>query len=309
VKADGTLVLWGAPGRGRLGPNEPDGSKPQLQPLAVPLSGKVKQVGCGGSHTLALLADGSVWAWGRNDDYQLGVGRPTGWRDRDNPGQDSKTPVRPDGVPAAAAIAVSGEANFVLTSDGQLVGWGHSMLTLFRKAKLYNITGSLQNIKQLAGAPKALMVLLADGSVWCRGECHYVPAARRAELKAEPEAAYVQMPTQAVHADWVQVSELSGIKHLAVGPGMQFLAAAGDGRVYVWGNIFEADYRDGGWKKRFVPRVMEGLKDVVAVASGRVHSLALDSAGTLWAWGINEQGQLGTGSTTGSSTPVEVVFE
>jgi alpha-tubulin suppressor-like RCC1 family protein len=308
IKADGSLVLWGAPGRGRLGPNEPSGGEPQLTPLAVPLKGAVKQVGCGDDHNLALLEDGTVWAWGRNDDYQLGVGRPTGWRHRDDPGKDSATPVQPDEVTGGAAVAAAGQANFVLTRAGKLLGWGHSMLTLFRKAKLYDITGSLQGIKQLAGAPKALCVLLSDGNVWCRGECHYVPQKLRAELKQEPEGAYVQMPTQAVHKEWVQVAELSGITHLAVGPGMQFLAVGGDGRVWIWGNLFEADYRDGGWKKLFVPEVMQGLSQIKAVASGRVHSLALDRAGTVWAWGINEQGQLGTGTSAGSDQPVKVIF-
>jgi alpha-tubulin suppressor-like RCC1 family protein len=49
-----------------------------------------------------------------------------------------------------------------------------------------------------------------------------------------------------------------------------------------------------------------GLTDVVAVAGGRTHSLALRSDGTVWAWGGNADGQLGNGSTVSSPTPVQV---
>jgi hypothetical protein len=42
------------------------------------------------------------------------------------------------------------------------------------------------------------------------------------------------------------------------------------------------------------------------VAGGGLHSLALKSDSTVWAWGFNYYGQLGTGTTTNSSTPVQV---
>lgn len=41
------------------------------------------------------------------------------------------------------------------------------------------------------------------------------------------------------------------------------------------------------------------------VAGGQYHSLAVDGGGTVWAWGDNSSGQLGTGSTTGARSPVK----
>src|SRR5690606_27370837 len=48
------------------------------------------------------------------------------------------------------------------------------------------------------------------------------------------------------------------------------------------------------------------LTNVVAVAAGGYHSLALKSDGTVWAWGDNTHGQLGNGTYNSSSFPVQV---
>lgn len=44
----------------------------------------------------------------------------------------------------------------------------------------------------------------------------------------------------------------------------------------------------------------------MSVAAGGVHSLALKDDGTVWAWGFNDTGQLGDGTTTDRNTPVQV---
>src|SRR5262249_35113115 len=49
------------------------------------------------------------------------------------------------------------------------------------------------------------------------------------------------------------------------------------------------------------------ISGVKAVSCGYYHTLALDSTGTVWAWGHNSFGQLGTGDTTNRYTPVAVL--
>ena len=52
---------------------------------------------------------------------------------------------------------------------------------------------------------------------------------------------------------------------------------------------------------------MPGLTGIMQVAAGVGYSLALRSDGTVWAWGYNQDGQLGDGVTGGVRlTPVEV---
>jgi alpha-tubulin suppressor-like RCC1 family protein len=86
AKGDGTVVAWGNNESGELG----DGTAPQDKstPVAVqPFGphGRLRSLGAGGSHSLAVAADGTVWSWGNNSTGQLGDGtQPT----------DQHTPVK-----------------------------------------------------------------------------------------------------------------------------------------------------------------------------------------------------------------------
>ena len=54
------------------------------------------------------------------------------------------------------------------------------------------------------------------------------------------------------------------------------------------------------------PVQVSGLSSVETIASGDRHAITLKSDGTIWAWGFNDDGQLGDGTTTNSATPVQV---
>ena len=47
-------------------------------------------------------------------------------------------------------------------------------------------------------------------------------------------------------------------------------------------------------------------KKIVAIAAGKTHNLALDSAGKVYSWGENSKGELGDGSTVNRFAPVAV---
>ena len=57
-----------------------------------------------------------------------------------------------------------------------------------------------------------------------------------------------------------------------------------------------------------VPVKVKDLSNIIAIAAGGDHCLALSRNGTVWAWGNNDCGQLGNGLDYGySSTPVQVL--
>ena len=64
---------------------------------------------------------------------------------------------------------------------------------------------------------------------------------------------------------------------------------------------------DGTTTHRSTPVQVSSLSDVTAIAGGGLHTIALKSDGTVWAWGYNYFGQLGDGTTTTKrGTPVQV---
>ena len=77
------------------------------------------------------------------------------------------------------------------------------------------------------------------------------------------------------------------------------LAVGSDGNVYAWGDNSYGELGDGTTTPREKPQLIP-LPDgavVAAVCAGEIHSLALDTAGKVYAWGANASGQLGDGST------------
>lgn len=85
------------------------------------------------------------------------------------------------------------------------------------------------------------------------------------------------------------------------------LALKGDGTVWGWGYNAQGVVGNGTTTTPIATPVQaSGLTNAIAIASGDRHSLALRADGTVWAWGLNASGQLGTGNFTNSSVPVQV---
>jgi alpha-tubulin suppressor-like RCC1 family protein len=119
--SDGSYYDWGFNKEGQMG----DGTTlDALVPVRVALPGRVVQVWQGGSNarngqTLALLAKGSVWAWGAGSLGQLG----------DGTAQSSSVPVRVD-LPARvpfSQICSGGDTSYALSSSGVLWSWGGNL--------------------------------------------------------------------------------------------------------------------------------------------------------------------------------------
>jgi inhibitor of cysteine peptidase len=86
------------------------------------------------------------------------------------------------------------------------------------------------------------------------------------------------------------------------------LALKSDGTVVAWGDNSDGQLGDGTTTaRRLSPVAVPGLAAVSAVsASVGNTSFALKSDGTVMAWGKNDYGQLGDGSTAQRNSPVEV---
>lgn len=77
--------------------------------------------------------------------------------------------------------------------------------------------------------------------------------------------------------------------------------------VWAWGGGANGELgNNSSTAKQTTPVQVTGLTDIIAIAGGRNHGLALKSDGTVWAWGLNAAGRLGDNTTTTRRTPVKV---
>jgi len=115
LRQDGTVWAWGDNLDGQLGTGNNNDSKIPMQVINLT---NVKMIaahhGNPLAHNLALLQDGSVWAWGRNFYGQLG----------DETLPDTNQPVQIKTISHVKAISAGGTHSLALKQDGILWGWG-----------------------------------------------------------------------------------------------------------------------------------------------------------------------------------------
>ena len=257
----------------------------------------------GGSHSVLLQRDGTVWCWGANTYGQLGNGTTDA----------SHTPLRVEGLTGIIGVTAGLNHTVALKDDGTVWTWGRN-----NRGQLGNDSTDdsavpvqvgaagdfLMGVTAVAAGVEHTVALLADGSVWAwgynlRGQLGDGTQTRR----------LIPVPVQTGVAE----NYLTGVELIAAG-GEHTVVLKSDGTVWAWGLNSHGQLGDGSQINQELPVQVitcadfaEPLQGVVALAAGRLHSLALGTNGKVWAWGANDNQQLGnTESGLHEVLPVEV---
>jgi len=291
LKKDGTLWAWGFNYYGQLGIGTNEWEDFRSAPVQVGAERDWAAVSAGGGHTLALKKDGSLWAWGLNDDGQLG----------DNTTTRHNAPVRVGTDTDWAAISAGGYHSLALKSDGSLWAWGlnsvgqlgigTSGVKNFLKTPVR--VGTEKNWLDISAGDSHSLALKNEsgiaGSLWAWGDNFYGQLGDGTNKNSN-------VPLKVGTAtNWASVSA----------GGWHSLALKSNGSLWSWGWNFYGQLGDGTNTNRNAPVAITG-SNWETVSAGDRHSLALKSDGSLWAWGGNDVGQLGDGTTTNRQTPVSV---
>ena len=104
----------------------------------------------------------------------------------------------------------------------------------------------------------------------------------------------------------MQVSGLTNVTMISAGQSFS-LALKSDGTVWAWGSDGSGQLGDSASaSSSTTPVQVSGLTGITHIAAGNTHGLAVKNDGTAWAWGYNNEGQVGNNTTTNQFTPVQM---
>lgn len=121
IDVNGRVDCWGRDDSGQRGLGSFGSPLPKPDDPPAITEG-AQQVRVGQDHACALLEDGTVTCWGRNDYSQTGTPPNVAPRCAGMPCQPSPAPVA--GIPPAAALAIRGSTTCALSEDAELYCWG-----------------------------------------------------------------------------------------------------------------------------------------------------------------------------------------
>jgi alpha-tubulin suppressor-like RCC1 family protein len=231
----------------------------------------------GGNHSLAIKADGGLWAWGYNSCGQLGLGDGGG-------GTNRNVPFRVGGDADWAAVSAGYEHSLALKADCSLWAWGDNYYgqlgdgTDAQRNAPVRVGGDNDWVSVSAGGRHSLAIK-ADGSLWGWG--NIIGSLGYGDTQWN-------VPTR-VGGDNDWASAVAGASHA--------LALKVDGGLWTWGNNMFGQLGVGDFEDRTAPTLVGAATDGwAAVAGTYYHTAAIKGDGGLWTWGRNDFGQLGDGN-------------
>ena len=324
MKDTGTLWAWGSQANGRLGNNVTIGttSSPQgvLNVTGTTYFEDAIAIAAGRDHSLAVDGDGDVYAFGANTFGQLGDGTVA---DRS---MATRVLTGNSGTPLSGCDSVAAGTFFSLalsgTSTNQRVwAWGYQLNgrlgnTLTSGSSRYptlvltgstNTSAPLTGIETLSAGANFALALSGTGTVWSWGG----NSAGQLGNGLTTDQPYARLVMLSGTVGTPSANPLRDVEAIASGSAHSVVirrSATQNGTVFCWGqqqlgrlgNAITSGSVNTSVAVRWPVPVRTGtsatsgtLSNIIQIAAGPSHTLALAANGELWAWGDNGDGQLG----------------
>ncbi len=307
---DGTVRCWGQNTFGQAGGDVPEAGAtptPVRDDVGAALA-DVEQIALGADHSCARVRDGRARCWGLQSGGQLGNG----------PIQPGSTPLAAAVVDAngaelggVAALHTGGSHTCARHADGSARCWGYNLYGQLGRGTQGDSSPlplspkdehslDLVDVRQVALGASHSCALLGDGSVRCWG---YNDAG---QLGNGVAGLAFPSPTPVGGA-----APLGTVREVALGVSHS-CARLAIGTLRCWGSNDAGQLGNGSTGGAFplpLPVKHTGgaeLNDVRQLTLGFLHTCALFNDGFANCWGYNSDGQLGTGNTLSSPSPLAV---
>jgi len=288
IKTDGTLWAWGRNNSAQLGTdNTIDYSSPVQE---VSNSTTWSSVSAGDVHSAAIKTDGTLWAWGINAFGALGTDDVIYYSSPVQEVSNSTT---------WSSVSAGDEHSAAIKTDGTLWSWGRGNSAQLGVGDIVCYSSPVQEVSSstnwssVSAGDNYSVAIKTDGTLWSWGTNTYGQLGT-GNITASSS------PRQEVSSSTTWSSVSSGGTHTS--------AIKTDGTLWGWGNntLGRLGINNTIWASSPVQEVSSST-NWSSVSSGRYTTAAIKTDGTLWVWGQNNSGVLGTGDVVSYSSPVQEV--
>jgi len=278
------LWTWGRNNNGQLGLNDTTNRSSPVQVGLLNIWEKLPQNSY--QHGLSITSDGALWSWGFNNHGQLGLGNTVNRSSPVQVGALKTWAFATGGFGAESSLAIKTDGTFWtwgVNGSGQL---GHSNTIFYSSPKQ---VGALTNWASGGGF---FVVVKTDGTMWSWGDNQV-----NGPLGLGNTTSYSSPKQIGGLTTWTKVSaKTTGC-----------FALKTDGTVWGWGyNSGYAAGELGLGNSTSYSSPVQVTTGASFLSSHYRGGVIIKTNGTLFAWGKNNFGQLGDGTTTNRSTPVQI---
>ncbi|MGN6755382.1 MAG: RCC1 domain-containing protein [Thermomicrobiales bacterium] len=249
----------------------------------------VVAVTAGKAHSLVLKSDGTVWSFGDDSRGQRGINTSA---------VAPNIPAQVVNLTGVKAIAAGADFSLALKTDGTVWAWGDNVYGQLGDGAVggfsavpVQVQGAV-GITAISGGTIHALAVDGNGTAWAWGNNNDGALGNDSGVNYAQAARPYALP----------VNGVSGVTSIAGGYNGS-MALRSDGTVWAWGWKFTGEWGDGTTSDLIVnykiPHQVPVPAQVIAIAAGHQHRLALDAQGRVWAWGQNVEGQTGDGTVGG----------
>jgi alpha-tubulin suppressor-like RCC1 family protein len=287
LTSDSLAYCWGSNSSGQLG----DGTYTQrLTPVRVAGGLRFVQISAGSSHTCAVTKDSRPYCWGDNFEGELGDGT---WQN------SRSTPTAVAGGRRFRQIRAGYVYTCALNLNDAAFCWGNN--DLGQLGTSYTITpgavlGGLHYRQVIPGASHTCGVT-TDDRAYCWGagtEGELGDGTRTNHSRPVAVAGGLSFQQVVPGSGWY----LPGSNDPAVDNDARSCGITTNGNAYCWGR--------GPAVYSLIPVAVPGGRLYRFITSGEEHNCGVAMSRAIFCWGSNPNGELGTGNTTSSTTPVKI---